>query len=219
MNRFAVECIDITKQYGHLYALRKLKINIESGEIVGVLGHNGAGKSTFLKIIGTHLSPTAGSLKIFGSDVKKVRSKVRRSIGFIGHTSFMYDELTSEENLRFYGKMFSIYGESLEKKIDQVLDQVDIDKYRYVAIKKLSHGLRKRVDLARIFLHSPEILILDEPFSGLDQTVVETLVDLLKKQSGVTSLLSSHSSELLKEFCGRMLTFSEGKLVNDTKGD
>jgi ABC-type multidrug transport system ATPase subunit len=219
MNKFAVECIDITKQYGHLYALRKLKINIEIGEIVGILGHNGAGKSTFLKIIGTHLSPTAGSLNILGNDAKKVRSKVRRSIGFVGHTSFMYDELTSEENLRFYGKMFSIYGESLEKKIDQVLDQVDIDKYRYVAIKKLSHGLRKRVDLARIFLHSPEILILDEPFSGLDQTVVETLVDLLKKQSGVTSLLSSHSSELLKEFCGRMLTFSEGKLVNDTKGD
>jgi len=219
MSKFAVECIDITKQYGHLYALRKLKINIEVGEIVGILGHNGAGKSTFLKVIGTQLSPTAGSLNILGNDAKKVRSKVRRSIGFVGHTSFMYDELTSEENLRFYGKMFSIYGESLEKKIDQVLDQVDIDKYRYVAIKKLSHGLRKRVDLARIFLHSPEILILDEPFSGLDQTVVETLVDLLKKQSGVTSLLSSHSSELLKEFCGRMLTFSEGKLVNDTKGD
>ena len=219
MNKFAVECIDITKQYGYLYALRKLNINIEIGEIVGILGHNGAGKSTFLKIIGTHLSPTEGSLNILGNDVKKVRSEVRRSIGFVGHTSFMYDELTSEENLRFYGKMFSIYGESLEKKIDQVLDQVDIDKYRYVAIEKLSHGLRKRADLARIFLHSPEILILDEPFSGLDQTVVETLVDLLKKQSGVTSLLSSHSSELLKEFCGRIITFSEGKLVNDTKGD
>ena len=219
MSKFAVECIDITKQYGHLYALRKLKINIEVGEIVGILGHNGAGKSTFLKVIGTQLSPTAGSLNILGNDAKKVRSKVRRSIGFVGHTSFMYDELTSEENLRFYGKMFSIYGESLEKKIDQVLDQVDIDKYRYVAIEKLSHGLRKRADLARIFLHSPEILILDEPFSGLDQTVVETLVDLLKKQSGVTSLLSSHSSELLKEFCGRIITFSEGKLVNDTKGD
>ena len=219
MNRFAVECIDITKQYGHLYALRKLKINIESGEIVGVLGHNGAGKSTFLKIIGTHLSPTAGSLKIFGSDVKKVRSKVRRSIGFIGHTSFMYDELTSEENLRFYGKMFSIKGESLEKKIDEVLDQVDLDKYRYVAIKKLSHGLRKRADLARIFLHSPNILILDEPFSGLDQTAVETLINLLKQQSGVTSLLSSHSFEFLNGFCSRMLTFREGIVVNDTKGD
>ncbi|HJN57761.1 MAG TPA: ATP-binding cassette domain-containing protein, partial [Nitrososphaerales archaeon] len=121
MSKFAVECIDITKQYGHLYALRKLKINIEVGEIVGILGHNGAGKSTFLKVIGTQLSPTAGSLNILGNDVKKVRSKVRRSIGFVGHTSFMYDELTSEENLRFYGKMFSIYGESLEKKIDQVL--------------------------------------------------------------------------------------------------
>jgi ABC-type multidrug transport system ATPase subunit len=131
----------------------------------------------------------------------------------------MYDELTSEENLRFYGKMFSIYGEPLERKIDQVLDQVDIDKYRYVAIKKLSHGLRKRVDLARIFLHSPEILILDEPFSGLDQTVVETLVDLLKKQSGVTSLLSSHSFEIMEGFCSRMLTFREGLVVNDTKSD
>jgi ABC-type multidrug transport system ATPase subunit len=131
----------------------------------------------------------------------------------------MYDELTSEENLRFYGKMFSIYGESLEKKIDQVLDQVNMDKYRYVTIKKLSHGLRKRIDLARVFLHSPEILILDEPFSGLDQTVVEKLVDLLKKQSGITSLLSSHSFELLDGFCTRMLTFREGLVINDTESD
>ena len=219
MSKFAVECIDITKQYGHLYALRKLKINIEVGEIVGILGHNGAGKSTFLKVIGTQLSPTAGSLNILGNNAKKVRSKVRRSIGFVGHTSFMYDELTSEENLRFYGKMFSIYGESLEKKIDQVLDQVNMDKYRYVTIKKLSHGLRKRIDLARVFLHSPEILILDEPFSGLDQTVVEKLVDLLKKQSGITSLLSSHSFELLDGFCTRMLTFREGLVINDTESD
>lgn len=219
MNRLAVECIDITKQYGHLYALRKLKLNIEIGELVGVLGHNGAGKSTFLKIVGTHLSPTEGALKILGNDVKKVRSEIRRSMGFVGHTSFMYDELTAEENLRFYGKMFSIKGETLEKKIDEVLDQVDMDKYRYVAVKKLSHGLRKRTDLSRIFLHSPKILILDEPFSGLDQTAVTTLVDVLKRQSEITSLLSSHSLEILKSFCSRMLTFREGIIVKDTKGD
>lgn len=219
MSRNAIECKDISKKYGHLYALQQLTVNIEIGETIGVLGHNGAGKSTFLKILGTLLSPTIGSLKIMDNDVKKQRSEIRKIIGYVGHTSFMYDELTVEENLRFYGKMFSINNESLEKKIDEVLDLVDLDRYRYIASRKLSHGLRKRADLARIFLHSPKVLILDEPFSGLDKNAVKLFVDGLKKQRGITTIISSHSFEMLNDICNRTLTFRDGLLLSDTKGD
>ncbi|MFC1754782.1 ABC transporter ATP-binding protein [Thermoproteota archaeon] len=219
MNRYAIECNDIAKQYGHLYALRHLTINIEVGETVGVLGHNGAGKSTFLKILGTHLSPTIGSLKIMNNDIEKSRREIRKIIGYVGHSSFMYDELTVEENLRFYGKMFSINYELLEKKIDEVLDFVDMDRYRFTASRKLSHGLRKRADLARVFLHSPKVMILDEPFSGLDKNAVKLFVNGLKSQSGITIIISSHSFEMLNDICKRTLTFSDGLLVKDSKGD
>ncbi|MEE9585619.1 MAG: heme ABC exporter ATP-binding protein CcmA [Nitrososphaerales archaeon] len=218
MNRYAVECNDISKQFGHFYALRKVTLNIEAGDIIGVLGHNGAGKSTFLKIIGTHLSPSSGTVKILGKDVKKERIEVRRNIGFLGHTSFMYDELTVEENLHFYGRMFSLNEDAREKKIDEVLELVDLDRYRHVEIKKLSHGLKKRSDLARIFLHSPTVLILDEPFSGLDEAAVKLLVEALKSQSGSTILLSSHTLELVKNVCARIIVFREGEILSDSKG-
>ena len=218
MNRYAVECNDISKQFGHFYALRKVTLNIEAGDIIGVLGHNGAGKSTFLKIIGTHLSPSSGTVKILGKDVKKERIEVRRNIGFLGHTSFMYDELTVEENLHFYGRMFSLNEDAREKNIDEVLELVDLDRYQHVEIKKLSHGLKKRSDLARIFLHSPTVLILDEPFSGLDEAAVKLLVEALKSQSGSTILLSSHTFELVKNVCTRIFVFREGEIMSDTKG-
>ena len=153
MSRYTVECQNLSKRYGYIHALRRVTLNIEGGDLVGILGHNGAGKSTFLKIIGTHLSPSTGSVKILGKDIKKARIELRKNIGFLGHTSYMYDELTVEENLDFYGRMFSIDKEILEKKIDEVLQLVDLDRYRYVIAKKLSHGLKKRSDIARIFLH------------------------------------------------------------------
>ncbi len=218
MSRYAVECRDISKKYGYTHALRRVTLNFEAGEVAGISGHNGAGKSTFLRIIGTHLSPSTGTATIMGRDVEKERVVVRRSIGFLGHASFMYDELTVEENLNFYGRMFSLDKESLEKKIDRVLDLVDMDRYRHVATKRISHGLKKRSDLARIFLHSPTVLILDEPFSGLDEAAVELLVDGLKSQKASTILLSSHTYELVNDLCSRMLVFRDGELASDTEG-
>ncbi len=219
MDRYAVECRDVSKEYGHIKALRRVTLNIEIGDVIGVLGHNGAGKSTFLKIIGTHISPSTGTVSILGKDVKKDRVEVRRSIGFLGHMSFMYDELTVEENLRFYGTMFSIDGGKLGKRIDEVLELVNMDRYRHVEAKKLSHGLKKRSDLARVFLHSPTVLILDEPFSGLDEASVKLLIDGLKGMRGKsTILLSSHTFELVDDICNRTLVFREGEITKDIRG-
>jgi len=217
MEKSIVESIKISKQYGYNYALRSISLKIGLGEIVGISGHNGAGKSTFLKIIGTHLSPTSGKVKILDSDSKKDRLEVRKNIGFFGHNSFMYDELSVEENLQFYGKMFNIVNDYLDNRIDEVIEAVDLERYRHVSVKKLSHGLRKRSDLARIFLHSPSILILDEPFSGLDESAVKLLVDGLKNQESKAIIISSHTFELTNNLCNRNLVFSEGKIVSDNR--
>ncbi len=219
MSKYAVECSEIAKNYGHIHALRSVTLNIKPGEIVGVLGHNGAGKSTFLKIIGTQLTPSRGTAHILGKDVEKERIEVRRRVGFLGHLSFMYDELTVEENLQFYGQMFQISQDDLKKKIDEVIDLVNLYRYRAVEVKKLSHGLRKRSDLARIFLHSPKVLILDEPFSGLDEAAVKLLINALKSQGEETTiLLSSHEFDLVKGTCSRTLVFSDGRIASDTGG-
>jgi heme exporter protein A len=216
---YAVECTDVAKQYGHIQALRSVNLNVKAGEIVVILGHNGAGKSTFLKIVGTQLSPSRGKVQILGKDVESERIDLRRHIGFLGHTSFMYDELTVEENLRFYGRMFEMDAGGLEKKLDGVIDLVNMDRYRSVEVKKLSHGLRKRSDLARIFLHSPKVLILDEPFTGLDEAAVKLLVNGLRSQGeDATILLSSHTFELVKDVCSRTLVFREGRVFSDTGG-
>jgi ABC-2 type transport system ATP-binding protein len=217
MSKYSVECEDISKQYGRFYALRGVTLQIDSDCIVGVLGHNGAGKSTFLKILGTHLSPTDGIVKILGKNIKDEKVEVRKNIGFLGHTSFMYDELTIEENLAFYGKMFSLDEDNLDKRIDEVIELVDMDRYRNVEVKKLSHGLRKRSDLARIFLHSPKVIFLDEPFSGLDSGAVKLLIKGIKTQSGTSIILTSHTLELVNDACTRLLVFKEGNIVSDKK--
>jgi len=205
--------LEVSKYYGHIPALRSVTVSVDEGEVAAVLGPNGAGKSTFLKILATQISPSSGRVTILGRDPSRDRVYVRRSIGFLGHTSFMYDELSVEENLAFYGRMFSMRGGDLAKRISEVMKMMDLEDYRSVAVKKLSHGLRKRSDLARIFLHSPAILILDEPFSGLDEVAVRLLIDGLKSQEGKTILLSSHTSELLGDLCDRRLVFDYGRLI------
>ncbi len=219
MSEFAVECKDVTKNYGHIHALRGVSLKIKPGEIVGVLGHNGAGKSTFLKIVGTQIMPSRGIAHILGKDVERERKEVRRSVGFLGHLSFMYDELTVEENLQFYGQMFEINKADLKRRIEEVIDLVNLDRYRAVEVKKLSHGLRKRSDLARIFLHSPKVIILDEPFSGLDEAAVKLLINSLKSQGeDTTILLSSHEFDLVKGTCNRTMVFRDGRVTSDTGG-
>src|SRR3989304_6856310 len=219
MSEYAVDCKDIAKNYGHIHALRSVSLKIKPGEIVGVLGHNGAGKSTFLKIVGNQLMPSRGTAHILGKDRERQRKEVRRIVGFLGHLSFMYDELTVEENLQFYGQMFEINQVDLKNRIEEVVDLVDLDRYRAVEVKKLSHGLRKRSDLARIFLHSPKVIILDEPFSGLDEAAVKLLINSLKSQGeGATILLSSHEFDLVKGTCNRTMVFRDGRVASDTGG-
>jgi ABC-type multidrug transport system ATPase subunit len=210
-----VESKNLTKSYGHTRALNGVTLTIKPGEKVAVLGHNGAGKTTFLKVISTQITSYTGSVKMFELDPKKSLGEIRKSTGFMGHVSFLYDELTVEENLNFYGKMFDLDKNQLKERIDKLLELMKIERWQHVQVKFLSHGLRKRVDIARVFLHSPLLLVLDEPFSGLDEATVDLFIEQLKYGEKKALVLSSHSPELTERVCNRTIFFDHGKPVKD----
>ena len=210
-NTVAVELIKVSKRYGYLQALKSVSLNISKGEFVAFSGHNGAGKTTLLKIIATHISPSSGTVKIFGDDAFKSGSEIRRRIGLVTHVSFLYDELTVRENLLFYARLFSVEGEGF---LD-IIEALGMKRWYNVPVKQLSHGLRKRADIARALIHDPDLILLDEPFTGLDTNTCDVLVEYLKTQKGKVILISSHSIEWPKKFCDKTILLERGEIVNE----
>ena len=209
-NTVAVELIKVSKRYGYLQALKSVSLSISKGEFVAFSGHNGAGKTTLLKIIATHISPSSGTVKIFGDDAFKSSSEIRRRIGLVTHVSFLYDELTVRENLLFYARLFSVEGEGF---LD-IIEALGMKRWYNVPVKQLSHGLRKRADIARALIHDPDLILLDEPFTGLDTNTCDVLVEYLKTQKGKVILISSHSIEWTKKICDKSILLERGEIVN-----
>ncbi len=209
----AVELLNVSKSFGAIKALRDVTLELMEGEAVAFLGPNGAGKSTLLKIVATQLSPTAGTVRVLGSDITKEPESVKRNVGMVGHRSFLYDELTVEENLKFYGGFFNATPDDL----DRVLVTTDLRRWRSVKAGHLSFGLRKRSDIARAMLGNPRILVLDELFSGLESEAADRLVGHLKVVSGLTLLVSSHSQERLRELCDRGVYLRGGWVERDVE--
>ena len=210
-NAIAVEISEVSKRYGYLQALKSVSLNIDSGVFMAFSGHNGAGKTTLLRIIATHISPTSGSVKIFGKDAFKDGGEIRRNIGLVTHDSFLYDELTVRENLLFYAKMFGVKEEAFLDTIEFL----GMNRWYNVQVKNLSHGLRKRADIVRALLHDPGLILLDEPFSGLDMNTCDLLVNYFKSQQGKTLLISSHSLEWTRKICDKGIMLERGKLVGE----
>ncbi len=213
-----IECKGLSKTYEEVRALDNVTFSVEPGERVAVLGPNGAGKSTLLKILATQITSYEGVVRILGKDPLREKRYIRSQVGFLGHSSFLYDELTVEENLAYYGKMFSLKEEFLRMRIGELVDLLGLKRWCEVQVKKLSHGLRKRADIARALLHSPRLLVLDEPFSGLDKNSVDLLLELFESSKGTTIIFSSHTMELIGRACTRRLFFERGRLIKDVKG-
>jgi len=195
-NSIAVEITEVSKRYGYLQALKSVSLEIGTSEFLVFSGHNGAGKTTLLKIIATHISPSSGTVKIFGADAFKNGGETRRRIGLVTHESFLYDELTVRENLLFYAKLFG----AGEEDFLATVEFLGLKRWYNVYVKQLSHGLRKRADIVRALIHNPDLILLDEPFSGLDTKTCDVLVDYFKSHEGKgkTLLISSHSLEWSK---------------------
>lgn len=190
--------------------MKDFSIEIHNGEFVAVLGPNGAGKSTLLKILATHIFPSSGVVKVHGEDAFKEGEKIRKKIGYVAHESFLYDELTIEENLRFYAKVFSS-----EQDFLPLIEIFNLKDWYHTPAKRLSYGLRKRADIVRALIHNPNIILLDELFAGLDEQTRSLLVNHFKEQQEKTLLLSSHSLDLAKQLCGRGIFLDRGNMVKD----
>jgi ABC-2 type transport system ATP-binding protein len=207
--------MELTKRYGKFTALDSLSLQIEKGTVFGFVGQNGAGKSTTFSILATLLAPTSGTAYINGYNVQKDTKMVRRQIGYMPDFFGVYDQLKADEYLHFYGASYGIPLDERQKLIPQLLDLVNLTHKRDSYVDLLSRGMKQRLCLARSLIHDPEVLILDEPASGLDPRARVEMREILKelKSMGKTILISSHILPELAEMCDSLGIIDGGKLV------
>lgn len=195
--------------------LRDIDLDIETGEFLTIFGPNGAGKTTLVKIMSTLISPTAGTVLIEDHDVKESPLEVRQLIGIISHETYLYQDLTARENLKFFGKMYGMPKDKLESRIHELTDQVGL-KYRLDdRVGTFSRGMKQRLSIARAILHDPKILFLDEPYTGLDQHAAATFDRILSELdvSDKTQVMVSHDIERGLNLADRIIILYEGKIV------
>ncbi|MGC8825601.1 MAG: heme ABC exporter ATP-binding protein CcmA, partial [Anaerolineae bacterium] len=173
----AVEARGISKAFGRYRVLRGVDLRIEQGEFLALLGPNGAGKTTFLRILATLSRPTEGRAWINGQPLDGDTRRVRQQIGLVSHQTFLYGDLTAEENLRFYGRLYRV--PALEDRIAELLERVGLYERRHDPVRTFSRGMQQRLSIARAVLHDPPVLLLDEPDTGLDQQAARMLRELL----------------------------------------
>lgn len=208
----AIKIANVSKKYGHFWALDSLSLTIKEGEYVAVLGPNGAGKTTLIKMIATHVLPSSGVVEVYGRDAFKNSEDTRRRIGFVAHESFLYDELSVEENMLFYGNMFFTC-----RDVTGLVELLNLRRWYKIPVKRLSHGLRKRADIARALIHNPDILLLDELFTGIDEKTRRLIIDYFRNQERKTLLISSHSVEWATKLCDRGIFLERGRLRADER--
>ncbi len=214
---FAIKVDNLTKSYGWLKVLNGISLEIEQGESFALLGPNGAGKTTLIKIITTLIKPDSGSVFIKGVNAIEEPSKVKNMFGLVSHHSYLYEELTARENLEFYAE---IYGAG-EDKIDALLREVNLIKREDSPVETFSRGMKQRLSIARALLHNPEILILDEPTTGLDLNSKKWFFRMVKQKNkeGKTVLLTTHSMEEAEYLCTKAGIMLDGKLIKVKKID
>jgi ABC-2 type transport system ATP-binding protein len=206
----SVEIDGLTHRYGERLALDGVSFSVRKGEIFGLLGPNGGGKTTLFKILSTALRPTSGSARIEGIDVRD--DAVRRRIGVVFQAPSLDQKLTVAENLLHQGHLYGLMGSALRRRIDEELGRFKLSDRARDRVEKLSGGLQRRVELAKSLLHQPEVLLLDEPSTGLDPGARRDLWDALRSLKGVTVLLTTHLLEEA-ERCDRLAILHKGKLV------
>lgn len=206
---------ELTKKYGKFTALDSLTLEIEKGSVFGFVGQNGAGKSTTFSILATLLSPTSGEARINGFSVISNPREVRKQIGYMPDFFGVYDQLKANEYLDFYGASYGIPAAEREKLIPQLLELVNLSDKRDSYVDLLSRGMKQRLCLARAIIHDPEVLILDEPASGLDPIARVEMKEILRelKNMGKTILISSHILPELAEMCDTLGIIDQGRLL------
>jgi heme exporter protein A len=210
----AIQARDLRVSYGERYVLRGVDFEVGWGECLVVFGANGAGKTTLMRLLATLQRPNKGSVHVAGVDVWEHPSAIRRLIGVVTHQTLLYDNLTVRENLKFYGQMYRIAD--AESRIDTLLQAVGLEDYAARRTRILSHGMQKRLTLARSLLHNPPILLLDEPDAGLDHEAQIRLATLLKSevsQGNRTVVMTTHNLERGLALGDRVMILANGRIV------
>jgi ABC-2 type transport system ATP-binding protein len=211
-----IQVKDIVKKFGEFTAVDHISFEVEEGEIFGLLGPNGAGKSTLIRMLATLSRPTSGTATIGGYDIIKEDSKVRTLIGLVSEKLIMYERLTAEENLRFFGKLYGVPEDQMKKSIVELLELVQMTKWKDHQVGTYSTGMRQRVNIIRALLNKPKVLFLDEPTLGLDpQTTVEIreFIRKINKENGTTVILTTHMMVEADLLCKHIGIVDHGKIA------
>ena len=214
-----IETRDLTKKYGDLYAIKSINLNLNRGDLFGFIGPNGAGKTTTMRILATLLNPTWGEAYVGGHSIYTRPKEIRRMIGYMPDFFGVYDDMKVIEYLEFFAAAYRISGSKRRRVCDEVLDLVELGYKREALVTSLSRGMTQRLGLARVLLHDPQVLLLDEPASGLDPRARIEIRTLLKRLGtmGKTIMVSSHILPELADICNKVGIIEQGELkFNDT---
>lgn len=205
----------LTKTYGDFVAVDQINFEVRKGESFGLLGPNGAGKSTIMRMIGATLQRSSGELAVLGKDPEKFGPQIRAHLGVVPQQDNLDSELTVRENLYIYGRYFGLSKKFLTLKIQELLEFAQLEEKRDVKVEALSGGMKRRLTIARALVSEPEILMLDEPTTGLDPQARHILWDRLfrLKEMGVTLLLTTHFMDEAEQLCQRLIVMDKGKIM------
>lgn len=211
-----LETVELRKVFKGKTAVEEVSLYLDKGESVGLIGPNGAGKSTTISMISTLLKPTAGDVRLNGQSVIKHPQQIRKVLGVVPQEIALYEELSSYENLKFFGKVYGLKGKELELKIQQQLEMVGLRDRQKELIRTYSGGMKRRINIAVALMHDPSIVIMDEPTVGIDPQSRNHILDTvryLNREKGTTVLYTSHYMEEVEQLCSRMYIMDHGRII------
>ncbi|HEX4262865.1 MAG TPA: ATP-binding cassette domain-containing protein [Verrucomicrobiae bacterium] len=213
---FDIEVENLVKRFGDFVAVKGVSFSVQHGEVFGLLGPNGAGKSTLIRMLTTLVPPTSGAARVNGFDIVGDPNGVRQSIGVIPQAMTSDMDLSAEENMSIFAKLYGIPGEKRRQTIRQLLKEVDLEKWADKPVKMFSGGMRRRLEIARGLVHEPKIFFLDEPTTGLDpvsRVAVWDMLARLKRERDLTILVTTHYMDEADKLCDRIAIVDHGQLA------
>ena len=213
--QYDIQAEGLKKSFGNFDALRGVDLHIKRGEFMTLFGPNGAGKTTLIKLLATLTSPTSGTLSVYGYDVRKDVNNIRSVIGVISHDPYLYDNLSAFENIKFFGTLYGL--DDVDNRARSVIKQVGLEKRMNDLVRTFSRGMKQRLTVARAIVHEPKILLLDEPYTGLDQHGAQIFGEMLSdlKSQRRTILMTTHNIDEGLDLSDRIGILAKGKIVLD----
>jgi ABC-2 type transport system ATP-binding protein len=215
--KIAIRITDLHKYYPEVKAVQGVSLEIEAGTVFSLLGPNGAGKSTTISVISGLLRPTEGSAEIFGKSIVKEGNQAKQHIGVVPQDIALYEDLSARDNLAFWGKMYGLRGAELNRRVDAILEMIELTDRQKDKVEKYSGGMKRRLNIGVALLHEPDIVIMDEPTVGIDPQSRRKILDSVKalNQQGMTVLYTTHYMEEAQELSDRIAIIDHGKVIAD----